>query len=645
MNIPEVGNAETPDEGIRKWSPDTFRDPEPGDDGIRKWSPDTAYRLEDLLVGGGSAEVYRAVFRDCSGRIDVRKRVIKFFKKDLPKQHFLREVEVSKRLADAGAGWHIIRAETYGEDSVRGYWLAMEYGGDNLDKHLERSLESGTLPGSRDILEIARQLSVALRFLQTRGILHLDIKPSNILRDANGHLCLADFGSARISGGDESTGAGRVDKTLPYASPEHLTGDCDHRSDLYSLGATLLHLATGRMPAERELPTDDSHYRQIDSAAPDLRPLLRKLLHNDPAQRFQEAAEVLDAIESLEGRGGRPPEFLCAPFGESDAKEAIRRWARFLRRDSEHRHTISGLQFLLLSPGTFSMGAQDSADELKQKNVFVPADLRDHLKREQPAHFVTITKPVGFATTPVTRGQFRSFVRDTGYRVAERTLRGYDAEGNKCLDRRFTWYDPGFPARESDSDSHPVVNISWADISAFIHWLNRTESDRYVRYRLPTEAEWEYACRAGTTSMFCFGDSPTDIASYANGADRTYAILFRNYVPQHPGEADGFVFTSPVGSFKCNAFGLFDMPGNVWELCADGYDPNYYTSGPSHDPLSPPNGVHRVMRGGCWSSPPWELRSSMRGIWDPDQPYCKVGFRVACDYVSYGARIDLDTRQ
>ncbi|HNQ89129.1 MAG TPA: formylglycine-generating enzyme family protein [Verrucomicrobiota bacterium] len=233
---------------------------------------------------------------------------------------------------------------------------------------------------------------------------------------------------------------------------------------------------------------------------------------------------------------------------------------------------------------------------------------------EGPQHLVRLSRPFWMALHPVTVGQFRAFVDAMRYRTeAERDGGGGFAwvNGDSVQDPRYTWRNVGF----DQTDDEPVVNVSWNDAAAFCQWLTHVEG---LRFRLPTEAEWEYACRAGTTTPFHFGS--------------TLSSTQANFDGQYPygEEARGPYLerTSRVGAYTPNAFGLYDMHGNVWEWCADWYAEEYYRPGEIHDPKGPPTGVGRVIRGGGWRSFGEYCRSAFRYSVDPavsDYPY---GFRV-----------------
>src|SRR5262249_5278878 len=161
---------------------------------------------------------------------------------------------------------------------------------------------------------------------------------------------------------------------------------------------------------------------------------------------------------------------------------------------------------------------------------------------EHPQHEVRITRPFYLGVTEVTRGQFRLFVDEEGYRTeAEKDGKGGYGwnEEKKTFEQnpRYTWQSPGF----EQTDEHPVVNVSWNDAQAFVGWLSRKEGETY---RLPTEAEWEYACRAGTTTRYSCGDDPEGLVAVGNIADETAKVKYPDWTTI--AARDGFVYTAPV---------------------------------------------------------------------------------------------------
>ena len=243
---------------------------------------------------------------------------------------------------------------------------------------------------------------------------------------------------------------------------------------------------------------------------------------------------------------------------------------------------------------------------------------------DEPRRQITLTEDYRIGQYEVTRGQFRQFVEKTNYRTdCERDRKGgwgYDDAVGLVPepDPKFSWQQTGYP----QTDEHPVVNVSWNDAVAFCDWLTGLEGKTY---RLPTEAQWEYACRAGTSSTFFFGDDPEQLACFANTTDARLKARFpdRNAIKAD----DGYLFTAPVGSYKPNKWRLYDMSGNVWEWTADWYDkspPSY----PQTDPTGPTMGTHRVIKGGDWYHDATFARCASRFPIPPELCRRHAGFRV-----------------
>jgi formylglycine-generating enzyme len=270
------------------------------------------------------------------------------------------------------------------------------------------------------------------------------------------------------------------------------------------------------------------------------------------------------------------------------------------------------MEFVLIRAGRFTMGS--------------PKEEKGHEDDEQ-LHEVAITKPFYLGSYTVTRGQFRTFVDDTGHKTDAETDGqggyGYDADkGEFQQDPKYSWRNPGF----EQTDAHPVVNVSWNDAQAFCVWLSRKAGKKY---RLPTEAQWEYACRGRTQTRFYFGDDDEDLAKYGNVADASARKKFPAWSWTIKAD-DGYVFTAPVGHYKPNGFGLYDMHGNVWQWCADYYDTQYYAHSPIKDPFNSkiPDSARRVLRGGSWCLNPTYCRAANRGRCAPDYRSDSDGFRV-----------------
>ncbi|MGL4549845.1 MAG: SUMF1/EgtB/PvdO family nonheme iron enzyme [Gemmataceae bacterium] len=227
----------------------------------------------------------------------------------------------------------------------------------------------------------------------------------------------------------------------------------------------------------------------------------------------------------------------------------------------------SGMRFRLIPAGRFLMGA-DGDDPLAHPD-------------ERPRRPVTITRPFWAGVYPVTQAQYQG-------------LAGTNPSS----------FRPGGRRKRLNFASLPVERVDFADAEAFCRLLG-------PEYRLPTEAEWEYACRAGTTTRYHFGDDLTADDANANNWQKR---------------------PSPVGEFAPNGWGLYDTHGNVWEWTADWYEDGYYGTGPDSDPAGPPGGSSRVTRGGGWGAHPGRVTASCRGTVTPRSRYDCNGFRVVRDF-------------
>jgi formylglycine-generating enzyme required for sulfatase activity len=241
-----------------------------------------------------------------------------------------------------------------------------------------------------------------------------------------------------------------------------------------------------------------------------------------------------------------------------------------------------GMKLLLIPAGEFRMGSRDS--------------VKDADENEKPRHRVQITRPFFLGVHPVTQEQYEKVI------------------GNN-------------PSYFKNQPENPVETISWMEAVTFCNQLSERENLRsYYQisgadvtipdpggtgYRLPNEAEWEYACRAGSETIYFFSDNPADLGKYA---------WF---------EGNSTLKAHPVGQKRPNAFGLYDMHGSIGEWCWDWYEGRYYSQSPGTDPLGPSQGAARVFRGGGWIYYANYVRAANRGYYSPDGRVEYLGFRVA----------------
>ncbi len=294
-----------------------------------------------------------------------------------------------------------------------------------------------------------------------------------------------------------------------------------------------------------------------------------------------------------------------------------------------------GMHFVRVPAGSFMMGHAEHADSWARDFPTYPPDRFAKLYDEAPVHRVHITRDFYLGQHEVTVGQFRRFLERSGH-VPESVRDGTGAYGYNATydpattsrgdafegrDPRYSWANPGF----AQGDDHPVLNVTWFDAVAMADWLSRTEGRRY---RLPTEAEWEYACRAGTSTRYPNGNDPQRLLEIANTFDTDSAVNWSRWSGFALQGSDGFAFSAPVGRFAPNAWGLHDMLGNAWEWVSDWHDDDYYARSPTKDPQGPATGDVRVRRGGSWHS--WGLyaRCAYRNWNAPSTRYTLVGMRL-----------------
>jgi formylglycine-generating enzyme required for sulfatase activity len=323
------------------------------------------------------------------------------------------------------------------------------------------------------------------------------------------------------------------------------------------------------------------------------------ILHTRVEKRLGEIEKLGHGIGEL--AAGPPP--AKAPLDASHAQLLQARWGKYLKVPIVLTNSI-GMRLVLIPPGEFEMG---SPKELIQEELNVPNDpdwMRDNIRAEGPRHHVRITHAFYLGVYPVTQGEYE--------RVMGANPSCFSATGKQ----------KGKVAGQ-DTKRFPVENVSWDGVAAFCGRLSELAGERGAkrRYALPTEAQWEYACRAGSLGPWCFSaqaDSP--VTPDGGGQLAEYGWFSKN---------SGWM-THPVGQKRPNAWGLCDVYGNVWQWCQDWLSGDYYRQSPADDPGGAPSGWGRVRRGGCFTWGARGCRSAFRfaaeqGQHDSDDQ----GFRVS----------------
>ena len=449
--------------------------------------------------------------------------------------------------------------------------------------------ERGTVAPA-DMVRLAREIAGAMRAAHESGVLHRDLKPENVLVRKEGErwrVKVIDFGlalrhqtvetsMARATGENTVLGSS-VAGTVKYAPPEQMGQVFDGQgrrvlvgpySDVYSFGKLCCHAL---------FKTTEPRTRHFGTVSVGLSELLEQCIEQELEHRLADFGAVLTALEAADPEKAEQERRA----DEARRQEEIERQRREQEEAKRLRETdpskkelrpgevvtsVLGMKFAWCPPGTFLMGSSTSEEERENNEV---------------QHRVTLTQGFLMGVTPVTQAQWQAVM--------------------------------GSNPSQFNGDDRPVENVSWEDCQDYCQKLG-VKTDK--RFRLPTEAEWEYACRAGTTTPFHFGDTiNTDLANY----DGTYT--YGNGVEGPYREQ-----TTPVGSFPANAWGLYDMHGNVWEWCQDRYGP--YPDGDIKDPTGGNTGVARVLRGGSWFGSPDGCRAAYRLKSAPALRYGGYGCRL-----------------
>jgi formylglycine-generating enzyme required for sulfatase activity len=412
-----------------------------------------------------------------------------------------------------------------------------------------------------------------LQFIHDNQVIHRDIKPENIIRSKTGKLFLIDFGVSKEISGTILTKVGTVTGTPGYAPPEQFRGMVYHSSDLYSLAVTCVRLLTGYFQeadgADELFDTNrmEWQWQKYVSLSQELTTVLETMLQDIPTRRYDSAAEVLAALANQKTRVIPTP--TNPPKPPANINLNINPQSSF----TEDLGNGVKLEMIAIPGGTFWMGS--------------PTNEAERDDDESLQHQVTVPN-FFMGKYPLTQAQYQAIMG----------------------------HNPSY----FKGNNRPVERVIWNDAVTFCQKLSQKTGKNY---RLPSEAEWEYACRAGTKTPFSFGDNiTTDLVNY-NG----------NYPYKSAPKGKYREQTTDVETFPPNAFGLYDMHGNVWEWCEDDWHENYInapTDGSAWNSRSVSN--TKMLRGGSWDYFARNCRSASRLGFSRDDRLSLYGFRVVSSF-------------
>ena len=534
--------------------------------GQKLWLKDR-YQALKLIGQGGFGKTFLAIDHDKPSK---PRCVIKQFFPQGQGTEALEKAAVlfaeeAKRLDELGKHPQIPELLAYFIAADQRQYLVQEYiAGENLEQELKRE---GVFSQEK-VRQLLLDLLPVLGFVHGQNVIHRDIKPENIIRRQSDHrLVLVDFGAAKAVTPVNRSVTGTVIGSAEYVAPEQMNGKAINASDLYSLGVTCLYLLTGVSPfdlfdgGEHEWCWRDYLVNNpVDNA---LGQVLDKLVIFGTKKRYKEVGEVLADLGALSNSQS------VTNFQATTPLIAVQTPSKLLFTSLASSKNLivrlpEGIQLELLKipAGSFMMGSEENDPSAYDS--------------EKPQHQVTLHE-FYLGKYPITQEQYQAVM------------------GNN-------------PSHFKDNPKNPVERVSWDEAKAF---CKKVYDITGKKVRLPTESEWEYACRAGTQTCYYFGSSENQLESYA-------------WYDKNSGSK-----THPVGQKKPNAWGLYDMHGNVWEWCEDKWHDNYRGAPDDEKPWIQGGKTFRVLRGGCWDNSARGCRSSYRPWGDPIPWNHDYGFRIA----------------
>jgi len=531
---------------------------------------DDRYRPIKFLGEGGFGRTFQAIDEK---RLNTPCVIKQFLPQQAGSAALAKATELfqqeAKRLQELGKHPQIPDLEAFFPQDGRLYLVQDFIDGQNLFVEFKNQ---GKLKEPQ-IRIILTELLPVLQFIHDNQVIHRDIKPENIIRSKTGQLFLIDFGVSKETSGTILTRVGTVTGTPGYAPPEQFRGMVYHSSDLYSLAVTCVRLLTGHFQkidgSDQLFDTNrmEWQWQKYVSLSQELTTVLETMLQDIPVKRYQSATEVLAALANQKTRV--IPTATNPPKPPANINVNINPQSSF----TEDLGNGVKLEMIAIPRGTFWMGS--------------PENEAERYDGEGPQHQVTV--PSFFmGKYPLTQAQYQAIIGD----------------------------NPSY----FKGNNRPVETVSWDDAVLFCQKLSQRTGKNY---RLPSEAEWEYACRAGTKTPFSFGDNITpDLVNYDG-----------NYPYKSAPKGKYRQQTTDVGTFPPNTFGLYDMHGNVWEWCEDDWHENYINAPTDGSAWNSRSGIDaRLLRGGSWSSNARYCRAALRYGFSRDFRGNNFGFRVVSSF-------------
>ena len=566
------------------------------------------YTITRKIGEGGMASVYEGVHEKLGIKVAIKILSPILARNPQLRQRFENEANLMASMSNP----HITRVLDIEEkdDTLAIIMELLE--GEDLDARVKRT---GPLTAT-EVKMIFTQVLNAFDYAHSKGIVHRDIKPANIFIDKNNQVKILDFGIAKLFGtGNEMTQTGTQMGTPVYMSPEQVKGDksIDHRSDIYALGVTLYFLLSGKAPYESaEESSFEIFMKIVNDPIPHLTnnsffdAIIQKAVAKDRNERYQEIKEFRNSIEVGTSEEKTLQKVQDKIIYEEPQKVLVseEKLPEIKKKGSSKKVVLFSIIGLFVLIGFLSFYNYKPSTVEASAEVLVEEDT-------MPIKIEWVDIPEGTFTMGSPESEVDRMEDEVQHQV---TLSAFKMSKNEIT---FAQYDLFCEktGREKPSDEgfgrgdRPVINVTWDEATAFATWMG---------CRLPTEAEWEYACRAGSTALFNTGSNLTTYQANYNW--RAYDNNPSEPKPEMP------PMTMPVGSYPANAWGLHDMHGNVWEWCSDWI--GVYSSSTQTNPNGPSSGSSRCLRGGSWMDGTQSCRSAHRNGDEPNYGGYEIGFRL-----------------
>ncbi|MBO1046693.1 MAG: SUMF1/EgtB/PvdO family nonheme iron enzyme [Dolichospermum sp. DEX182a] len=520
------------------------------------------------------------------------------------------------------------------------YCLVMEkIEGENLQNYMQKN---GLRPiNQTTAIAWLKDLLIILEQVHNKNFFHRDIKPSNImLRAENAQLVLIDFGTVRKLTTTVVNQQGGVTGIISagFTPSEQINNNAVPQSDFFALGRTFVYLLTGKEPldpiiydAYNEKLDWRNHAPQISSMLADLLDEMMQRLYKDRPGNTQEIlqriAEIEKALQPIQTT------FVPPPVTKSSQPQKTKSTRRIFLKSaslifgtftiavvgqklfSQNKNQISTPKIIIPSSNlqtfNFEVVTTDATGNIINRRNASAKYFTEDLGNGVFLEMVEIPGGTFIMGSPASEAG-RSNHESPQHQVTVPSFYMGKYELTQAQYQVIMGANPAY----SKGDNRPVERVSWNNAVEFCKKLSQKTGKKY---RLPSEAEWEYACRAGTTTPFYFGESITpDLVNY--DGNHTYAAAPKGKYRQQ---------TTDVGTFPPNAFGLYDMHGNVWEWCEDDWQENYINAPINGSALISRSDI-KLLRGGSWDNNPEHCRSACRGYYALDDDDDHIGFRVVC---------------